>query len=146
MANDDFSEPPRRADSKHPIFIFFPEVWVRVTSGARGSVSVGAPSIEPFFGGEGSSQWDCIAPPPPQSLTPLSGPDGCAGDLRCLEVALRAGADPNLQDAQGDTPLALATARADPACVSLLLRAGGKADVLNYRNMTGVWLWCWTVP
>ena len=37
MANDDFSEPPRRADSKNPIFIFFlAEVWVRVTLGAPG--------------------------------------------------------------------------------------------------------------
>ena len=40
MANDDFSEPPRRADSKNPVFIFADfSVWV--TSEARGSVSLG---------------------------------------------------------------------------------------------------------
>ena len=32
-------------------FSFVAEFWVRVTSGAGGSVSVG-PSMEPFFGGE----------------------------------------------------------------------------------------------
>ena len=36
-----FPEPPRRIDSKNPIFIFFANFWVRVTSEARGSVSVG---------------------------------------------------------------------------------------------------------
>ena len=40
MANDDFSEPPQRADSKNPISIFG-RICVRVTSGGRGSVSVG---------------------------------------------------------------------------------------------------------
>ena len=57
MANDDFSEPPRRADSKNPIFIFFGYFWVWVTSGARGSVLVGfwrVPSIEPLLGGVSS--------------------------------------------------------------------------------------------
>ena len=52
MANDDFSEPPRHADSKNLIFIFFAVFWVRVSSGARGSVSVGfrgACQFEPFW-------------------------------------------------------------------------------------------------
>ena len=49
MANDDFSEPPRRADPKNPIVVFA-EFWVRVTSGARG-VSLGK-----IWGGGGSSQ------------------------------------------------------------------------------------------
>ena len=40
MANDDLSEPPRHADSKI-LFSFFADFWVQVTSGARGSVSVG---------------------------------------------------------------------------------------------------------
>ena len=67
MASDDFSEPPRRADSKNPIFIFFLDFWVRVTSEARGSVSVGfwgVPSIEPFLGRGGSSQGALSTPPP----------------------------------------------------------------------------------
>ena len=36
MSNDDFSEPPRRADSKNPVFFFFSELWVWVTSGGQG--------------------------------------------------------------------------------------------------------------
>ena len=56
MANDDFSEPPRRADSKSPVFIFFCQFSVWVTSEARG-VSLGrilgVLSIEPFWGGGG---------------------------------------------------------------------------------------------
>ena len=39
-------------------FSFFAEFWVRVTSGAQGSVSVGfwgGASIEPFVGREGGS-------------------------------------------------------------------------------------------
>ena len=53
IANDDFSEPPRRADSKIP-FSFFAEFRVRVTSGAKGSVPVGfrgGASIEPSWEG-----------------------------------------------------------------------------------------------
>ena len=51
MANDDFFDPPRRADSKNPIFIFG-RFWVQVTSGALGSVSVGfwgGRRLSPFF-------------------------------------------------------------------------------------------------
>ena len=37
MANDDYSEPPRRADSKKTVFsFFFAKFWIRVASGARG--------------------------------------------------------------------------------------------------------------
>ena len=53
MANDDFSEPPRRADSKIP-FSFFADFWVWVTSEARGSVWVGfwgTRQLSPFWGG-----------------------------------------------------------------------------------------------
>ena len=49
MANDEFSESPRRADSKNLIFIF-PYIWVWVTSGAHGLVLVG------FGGGGGGCQ------------------------------------------------------------------------------------------
>ena len=53
MANDDFSEPARRADSKNPIFIFFANFWARVTPGALGVVLVGfweARQLSPFLG------------------------------------------------------------------------------------------------
>ena len=72
MANDDFSAPPRCADSKNPIFIFFflADFWVWVTSGARGSVSVGfwgARQLSPFFGG-GLVRGLYRSPPPPPQL------------------------------------------------------------------------------
>ena len=54
MANDEFSQPPRRADSKIP-FSLFAEFCVRVTSGTRRSVSVGfwgAHPWSPFWGKE----------------------------------------------------------------------------------------------
>ena len=67
MANDAFSETPRRADANNAIFIF----WVRVTSGAQGSVSVGfwgGLQSSPFFFWVGGVQpEDCIDPLPPQT-------------------------------------------------------------------------------
>ena len=53
MANDVFSEPPRRADSKNPIYTFSRilgpgHLWVRGVSLGR---ILGGPSIEPFLGG-----------------------------------------------------------------------------------------------
>ena len=58
MTNDDFSEPPRRADSKNPVFIFFAEFRVRVTSwapgislgGSFGGGGGGGRQLSPFFG------------------------------------------------------------------------------------------------
>ena len=53
MANDDSSEPLDALIPKIP-FSFFVKLWVRVTSGARRSVSVGfwgGMPIEPFWGG-----------------------------------------------------------------------------------------------
>ena len=55
LANDDFSEPPRRTDSKIP-FSFFAGSRVWVTSEARGSVSVGfwgSRQLSPFWGRRG---------------------------------------------------------------------------------------------
>ena len=66
---DDFSEPPQRADSKNPIFIFFfADFGVRVTSEAQGSVSVGfwgSSQLSPFWGRGESSQGALSTPPPP---------------------------------------------------------------------------------
>ena len=66
MTNDDYSEPPRCADSIP--FSFFADFWVRVTSEARGSVSVafwGARQLSPLGGGGESSQGALSTPPPP---------------------------------------------------------------------------------
>ena len=49
MANDDFSEPPRRADSKNPIFSFSRFLG----PGVRLRRILGGPSIEPFLEEEG---------------------------------------------------------------------------------------------
>ena len=70
MANGDFSETPRRTDSKDPIFFFFAIFWARVTSEAQGSVSVGfggSHQIEPLFGGWGVLARGLHRPPPPLS-------------------------------------------------------------------------------
>ena len=55
MANDDFSELPRRADSKFPIFILrqiLGQGRLRDPGGSLGRI-LGGPSIEPFGGGGG---------------------------------------------------------------------------------------------
>ena len=70
MANDDFSEPPRRADFNNPIFVFFfADFWVWVTSEAGASVSLGfwgSRQLSPLWGG--SSQGALLTPPPPPQL------------------------------------------------------------------------------
>ena len=54
MANDEFSEPPRRADSKTPIFIFRPNLGPHLFQGLGVSFGkIWGPSIEPFGGGGG---------------------------------------------------------------------------------------------
>ena len=70
MANDDVSEPPRRADSKTPIFIFCQFLGLGHLRGPGVSLgrNFGVPSIEPFLGeGGGSSQGALSTPPPPGS-------------------------------------------------------------------------------
>ena len=65
MANDDFLEPPRRADSKNPIFIF-----CRLGLGhlrGPGSVSVGfwgSRQLSPFWGEGGAGQGALSTPAP----------------------------------------------------------------------------------
>ena len=70
MANDDFSEPPRRADSKISFSFFFADFWVWVTSEARGSVSVGFWGSRQLslFGGVGGSSQGALSIPPPLQL------------------------------------------------------------------------------
>ena len=52
MANDDFSEPPRHADPKNPIFIFSRFLGPGHLRGLGVSLGriLGVLSIEPFFG------------------------------------------------------------------------------------------------
>ena len=70
MANDDFSEPPWRADSKNPIFIFgqFLGLGHLRGPGVRLGRILGVLSIEPFLG-EGGSGRRTLSPPPPQTKT-----------------------------------------------------------------------------
>ena len=65
MANDDFSEPPRRADSRNPIF-------GPVTPVAWGFLSVGFWGAHQFssFRRGGSSQRALSTPPPPRNESP----------------------------------------------------------------------------
>ena len=52
MANDDFSEPPRRADSKNPIFTFCGFLGLGRLRGPGVNLGriLGVLSIEPFLG------------------------------------------------------------------------------------------------
>ena len=84
MANDDFSEPPRHADSKIP-FSFFPDFWVWVTSKARGSVSAGfwgSCQLSPFWGG-GVLGRRALSNPPPgnENLASQVGVNGGGGGI-----------------------------------------------------------------
>ena len=66
MADDDLSEPPRRADSKNPIFIFCLILGLGHLRGPGVSLGriLGVPSIEPLLGWGGSSQGNLKTPPP----------------------------------------------------------------------------------
>ena len=71
MANDAFSEPPRRADSKKRIFIW-PVFGSRSPPGPGGSVSVGfwgPHQLSPFWG-EGGSSHGALSTPPPSNGKP----------------------------------------------------------------------------
>ena len=91
MANDDFSDPPRRTHSKIP-FSPFAEFWVRVTSGAGGSVSVGfwgarQWSLLSLEGGGGLARGLYRRPPTPPGdespPTPVFLPAGFVGENVC---------------------------------------------------------------
>ena len=71
MANDDFSEPPRRTDSKHPIFIFCRFLGLGHLRGRGVSLGriLGVLSIEPFWGeGGGGASLGALSIPPPLSI------------------------------------------------------------------------------
>ena len=72
MANDDFSEPPRRTDSKNPIFIFCRFLGPGHLRGPGVSLGriLGVPSIEPFGGGVGPEGSIDPPSPPPRKRKP----------------------------------------------------------------------------
>ena len=74
-ANDDFSDPPPPPDALIPKipFSFFADFLVRITSGSRGSVSVGlggGGQLSLFSGGRGSSQRAVSTLPPETKARP----------------------------------------------------------------------------
>ena len=86
MANDDFLNPLDALIPTIP-FSFCAELWVQVTSEARGSVSVGflgSRQLSPFWGGGASSQ-RAVSTPLPQELEPCP-PFPCAA--RPLQAVL----------------------------------------------------------
>ena len=75
MANDDFSEPPRRADSKNPIFSFsrfFGLGHLRGPGVSLGRI-LGVLSIEPLLG-EGAGEGRALSTPPPLPETKTRPP------------------------------------------------------------------------
>ena len=76
MANDDFSEPPRHADSKNPIFFFsrFLGLGHLQGLGVRLGRILGVLSIEPFLGEGGVPAGGLYRtpPPPPRNENPAS--------------------------------------------------------------------------
>lgn len=72
-------------------------------------------------------------------LARLAASSGLPQGVRTLELAaslLARGADPNLRDARGSTPLMLAASRQDEAMAKLLVSAGADLDAADFRGMT----------
>ena len=76
MANDDFSEPPRRADSKNPTFFFPPLLGLGHLQGleVRFGRILGVLSIQPFLGEGGVRPEGSIDTPPPPRETKTRPP------------------------------------------------------------------------
>ncbi len=60
------------------------------------------------------------------------------GDVHALRQALDHGLSVNARDAQGNTPLILAAAYADAACVQLLLDRGAEVNAVNQAGATAL--------
>lgn len=59
-----------------------------------------------------------------------------SGDSRALHTLLDHGASPNARDAEGNTPLMLATVYGNAVCVKLLLEHGAAVNVTNAQGAT----------
>jgi ankyrin repeat protein len=59
-------------------------------------------------------------------------------DVRALRKLLDDGADVNARDAEGDTPLILASFYATPACVELLIEKGADVNAANKAGVTAL--------
>ena len=94
MANDDFSELLRRADSKNPIFFFSRFLGLGHLQGL--GVSLGriweVLSIEPFLGEGGGPAGGLHRPPPPGNENPASPVARAAA----VVLAVSCGPGPNL--------------------------------------------------
>ena len=85
MVNDDFSEPPRRTDSKNPIFISLPIF-------GSGSPPRPGGQLSPFSGRGGSSQGALSIPPPPNLQLEARPPQQFTGlAIACPPASLRGG-------------------------------------------------------
>ena len=86
MANDDFSDPPQRADSKNPIFFFsrFLGLGHLQGPGVRLGRILGVLSIQPFLGEGGVRPEGSIDCPPPRKRKP-----GLPCSVECNSVALQ---------------------------------------------------------
>ncbi|XP_046331464.2 uncharacterized protein LOC124114767 [Haliotis rufescens] len=63
--------------------------------------------------------------------TPLHAAAAGRGSTECVDVLLKAGANVNVQNNTGDTPLHTAVIRGSTECVDLLLMAGANVNVQN---------------
>ena len=60
------------------------------------------------------------------------------GDIRAIRKLLDNGADVNTRDAEGNTPLILASFYASPECVALLLENGADVNTANQAGVTAL--------
>src|SRR4051795_5775710 len=60
------------------------------------------------------------------------------GDTRAVGKLIEAGADVNARDAEGNTPLILASFYAGPRCVELLLEKGADPNAANRSGVTAL--------
>src|SRR5262245_39424392 len=59
-------------------------------------------------------------------------------DAPAVRGLIEGGADVNARDAEGNTPLILASFYASPGCVALLLEKGADADAANEAGVTAL--------